>query len=366
MLRPIAAFLLLVLAACTTQAVPSPTAADPTPTATEQPSVEPSPTDAPGESATPEPDTGPAWTGHPAEGLAVVRQVAPDDPNTQVFVIEADGTARQVTGRSGSLGATFPVWSPDGEQIAFTGPKHGETTISGMVAVVNADGSDERQIAEGSFPRWSPDGTRIAFQEVDDVTGEDHSSYLVDPESGIVTDLGILHGARWLGNDRLTIGMNSYAADGLATESLYILDVATGETTFVDDWMHAFPSPDGTQIVLMEATNSFESTVWLADAYAQPIRELGTGGDVAWSQDGTMVAISHAVDQDANPVWTVVDLEGNVLYADIVGAYPAWSPDGTRMALEVYRPDQPVIQVVDLASGEIVWEERGRSPAWRP
>ena len=361
--RPIIAVLLIALAAaCTTQAPlssASPTAtpiatADPTPTAT------PDASDSPEPSATPEP-AAPSWTGHPAEGLALVRLLSATDPNSQIFVIEADGTARQVTGLSADLGASNPVWSPDGGRIAFTGPKRGETTFKGMVAVVNADGTDERQIAEGQFPRWSPDGTRIAFVEVDDVTGEDLSFYLADPETGEITDLGLGYDPRWITDDRLTHGANTYAADGVVTSHLYLMDLPTGQSQLIEDWAGVAPSPDGSRMLIV-----LEEVVWLADANGTVTGELTDGVEVLWSPDGTRVAVMIGHDNDANPVWKVVDLEGNELQRDIVGAYPTWSPDGTRLALEVHRPDMPVIQVVDVASGEIVWEEQGRQPAWRP
>jgi Tol biopolymer transport system component len=362
MSRALMAVVALALAACSAQAGPASTQSvtpEPTPAATpavtpasSEPSVEPEPSVSP---------AAPSWTGHPAEGLALAGFLHDDNPISQIFMVEADGTLRQVTGVSGDLGASRPVWSPDGNRIAFTGPKHGETTITGMVAIVNADGTDEHQIAEGSFPRWSPDGTTIVFQEVDDVTGEDHSSYLVDPETGHITDLGVLHGARWLGNDRLTIGKNSYAADGLATSSLYLMDLSSGQQTFVADWTDAFPSPDGTQMLL-----AHEGTTWLASADGEAIRELGDGADPVWSPDGSRVALAYTIDNDANPGWAIVDLEGNVQRSDIVGAAPTWSPDGTRLALEVYRPDMPIVQVIDLATGAVVWEEQGMQPAWRP
>jgi Tol biopolymer transport system component len=363
MYRPLVAVLLLVLtAACTTQVTPAsaPPTSTPVPTAVPTPTVTPPESDAPEPTATPEP-AAPTWTGHPAEGLALVRRVAETDQATQVFVIEADGSARQVTGLSGDLGATFPVWSPDGERIAFNGPKRGETTVSGMLAVVNADGSDERQIAEGAFPRWSPDGSRIAFVEVDDVTGTDLSFYLVDPETGEITDLGLGVDPRWVGSDRLTYGATTYAADGEATAHLYLMDLSTGQSRPIEDWANGYPSPDGSQILV-----AVDEVVWLADAEGNVTRELTDGFEALWSPDGTAVAVAVGHDNDANPVWNVVDLEGNELQSDIIGANPTWSPDGTRLALEVYRPDMPVIQVVDVASGEVVWEEQGQQPAWRP
>ena len=357
------------LAACGVQAGPSATpAAQPTssPASTPEPadpSVEPDPTASPEPTAPP----APSWSGHPAEGLALVRLMSETDPFTQVFVVEADGTLRQVTGLDGGTGASFPVWSPDGTRIAFTGPKRGETTVSGMLAVVNADGSDERQIAEGQFPRWSPDGTTIVFQEVDDVTGQDLSFYLVDPETGDITDLGLGYDARWIGNDRLVFVANSYAADGLASAGLNVMSLEDGAVTPIEgftsdqsDPVSAHPSPDSAMLLLVR-----DGVVSLSRADG-PLVQLVEGGTPVWAPDGTRFAVVVGHDNDANPVWSVVDLDGRVLQSDIVGAYATWSPDGTRLALEVYRPDQPVIQVVDVATAEVVWEEQGRSPAWRP
>ncbi len=354
--------LLILVAACGTQApaASTPPTSTAIPTADPTPTAQPDATDAPAPSASPEPAT-PSWTGHPAEGLALVRRLAESDQATQIFVIEADGSARQVTGLSGDLGATFPVWSRDGERIVFNGPKRGETTIKGMVAVVNADGSDERQIAEGGFPRWSPDGSRIAFVEVDDVTGQDLSFYLADPETGEITDLGLGYDPRWISNDRLTYGNNSYGADGVLTTHLSLMDLTTGQSRVIEDGATAYPAPDGSQLAMV-----VEQVVWLADADGNVTRELTDGFEALWSPRGDAVAVAVGHDNDANPVWKVVDLDGNELASDIIGANPTWSPDGTRLALEVYRPDAPVVQVVDVASGEVVWEEQGQQPAWRP
>ena len=56
------------------------------------------------------------------------------------------------------------AWSPDGSRIAFVSPRGG---VDRDVFIVNADGTDLRQLTEnnaGEFsPTWSPDGTRLAF-----------------------------------------------------------------------------------------------------------------------------------------------------------------------------------------------------------
>lgn len=354
--------MLLLLAACATTAAPPATPGAPTPTAeapADSPAADPT---APAADDEPTPEPVPAWTGHPADGLAIVRLNGPDDPVTNVWVVEADGAFRQVTGLSNRLGASHPGWSADGSQIVFGGAKLETTTILGQIAVVNADGTGERQIGQGAFAQWSPDGTRIAYNEVDDVTGEDLSFYVVDVASGQTTDLGLGFMPRWLGDDRLLFGSNSYAANGVVTSSLYVMDLATGEREHIADWASAYPSPDGTTYVL--ELEGGELTHVSGDG--TELAALGTGWSPVWSPDGSMVAIGYEIDNDANSIYAVVDLEGNSIASGIVGNTPTWSPDGTRLAVEVYRETGPIVQVVEIATGTIVWETEGQQPAWRP
>ena len=91
------------------------------------------------------------------DGRRLVYQGDRVDGPSQIFVLEADGTERQVTEAAG--GASDPTWSPDGRQIAFVAHHN--------IFVVNADGSYVSKIAgtraDDLGPDWSPDGARIAF-----------------------------------------------------------------------------------------------------------------------------------------------------------------------------------------------------------
>lgn len=353
-----AVLLILVIAACTSAGVPSPSV-------TSQPTASQSPEPAATESAEGSPELTavplPTWQGHPAAGLAYVRTTDPDTGATQVFIVEDDGSERQVTGVSGNLGASFPVWSPDGSQLAFGAPKIGSTGIKGLVGVVNADGSGERQLGEGGTMRWSPDGTRISFTEVDDVTSEPISHYVVDVASGEITDLGEGYDARWLGDDRLVFVANEFAADGAVTQVTHVVTLSTGEHERVAEATTVVPSPDGTKVLMVH-----EGVVSLAGAdFSNPV-EIASGGGPVWSPDGSMFAVDYDFDEQANPIYAVVDLEGRTIQSGITGYRPVWSPDNTRIAVELFRPEGTFVQVVEVASGDVIFEVEGEQPAWRP
>ena len=95
-------------------------------------------------------------------------------------------------------------------------------------------------------------------------------------------------------------------------------------------------------------------------------RELFAQGDKpVWSPDGERIAFIYDHNQDGVPLLTALDLRGERLWSRVVGSSPSWSPDGTRLAVEVTYPS-PVVRVIDASSGEVLWEEPGGHPAWRP
>jgi Tol biopolymer transport system component len=84
---------------------------------------------------------------------------------TRIWVADLDGSnLRQVS--TGNYDST-PRWSPDGSRILFVSEQQGAY----VVAVVNADGTGERQLTDPTSdysmernPIWSPDGQWILYE----------------------------------------------------------------------------------------------------------------------------------------------------------------------------------------------------------
>ena len=90
--------------------------------------------------------------------------VAPATGPSGLYTMNPDGTALRKLSKEISY-AQSPLWSPDGKQIAFSGPEQ-------KVYVVNANGTELRELLPNvgasyiDSYAWSPDGKEIAFSAV--------------------------------------------------------------------------------------------------------------------------------------------------------------------------------------------------------
>src|SRR5215203_1182560 len=87
---------------------------------------------------------------------------APAEGLSGIYLINVDGTGLRKLEAAVGLGNRLgvPIWSPDGNKIAFW-------DLGGAIDVINADGSGRKELtANANDPpqlAWSPDGKRIAF-----------------------------------------------------------------------------------------------------------------------------------------------------------------------------------------------------------
>ncbi len=208
--------------------------------------------------------------------------------------------------------------SLDGDRIAFVGK---DDAGHRQIFVMNADGTDRRQVTEGSLaatsPSWSPDGTRVAFLGLaPDVT---YQIYVVELGSGEVDRVtrepqDVSEAPSW-SPDGETIVFQ--VGDPPVVRSV---DIATGDTTtIVNDAGLPDVSPDGSQL----AFNTWSmAKVTLADIDGSDRTIIRTPSEMygaKWSPNGERIVfqsypagravvyeLSTGTRRDAG-VWEVVD-----------------------------------------------------------
>jgi Tol biopolymer transport system component len=126
------------------------------------------------------------------------------DNDTSIFVINPDGTGETVLATG-----IKPAWSPDGTKIAF---ENADETTESDIFVMNADGSGVVNITQQPAqldrePAWSPDGTRIAFRRLNRNETTGYDLWVMDADGGNPTKILELAGAQldplWLPDNRI-------------------------------------------------------------------------------------------------------------------------------------------------------------------
>ena len=117
------------------------------------------------------PDYEPAWS---PDGTRIAFSRSLGHLDSDVHVMNADGSGERNVSND-PIAAFSPAWSPDGTRLVFTSLREafepgcqGYEEDNSRIYSMNADGSEQRRLTEGSCkrdhaPAWSPDGTRITF-----------------------------------------------------------------------------------------------------------------------------------------------------------------------------------------------------------
>jgi len=286
------------------------------------------------------------------------------------------GAVRKVTEGLGS-----PVtFSPDGRRIAYT---RGRAPEAVSLHVADADGSNERKVAERRFPSliglasWSPDGRRIAVAYGTGGNVDSGNPYIgvavLDAEDGAETRVTP---ERWVDARQL-----SWLPDG----SGLVLNASEQELSPAQLWEVAYPSgevrritndlssytgasltADGSALVAAQTDRS--PNIWVAaQGDSARARQITSGAGrfdgfygVAWAPDGRIVYASVA--SGSWDIWAM-NPDGTGQRQLTVGARsnygPSVSPDGRHIvflsnragAFNIWRMDADGSNPLRLTSG---------------
>jgi dipeptidyl aminopeptidase/acylaminoacyl peptidase len=245
---------------------------------------------------------------------------------------------------------TGATWSPDGRRIAFS--RYQDQLAGPLEAAIYVfdlkEGTATRLSPAGTYdatPTWSPDGKRIAFENRDR-EGDDHIVLMNADGTKRVQ----------LTTNRQFLLSPAWSPDG--RRIAYVASSSSGHGSHI-----AVMSPDGTHDERL--TNG-------VDIDTEP----------TWSTDGKRIAFSRS----GNLVIMNADGTSPVVLTSTRDAYhPAWSPDGSTIAMTRFtdcKPDpldpygEPIcpigIWVAQVADGQMhelplgPWYWNPRGPSWRP
>ncbi len=292
-----------------------------------------------------------------------------------------------------------PQLSPDGTQILF-----GRRWVDKMndrwessVWLMNADGTHQRSLVQGSDVHWSPDGKRIAYVAKGEPSGQQIFVRWMDAE-GAVTQISHVtetpaslewspdgksiaftmnvpvketwriamptppKGAKWIESPKIVTRLN-YRSDRVgftddAYRHIFLIpaDGGTPRQITNGDWNHSAPafSADGKWIAFSglrepNAENFFrKSQIYAANLETGEIRQIthrnGTNGNPVYSPDGKMIAFMSADSVD-HSAWAETKLWA--MNADGSGAHVlsgnldrpisgvSWAPDGSGVYFNV-------------------------------
>ncbi len=251
-----------------------------------------------------------------------------------------------------TLGLADHSWGQVGDKIAFISDREGYDDVW----IMNADGSDPVNLTNGQHctsPAWSPDGARLAYIGSGEIWFMDadgsHPQQLTD-DSGDKVRL-------WWSED----GRNLYY---ITAPTVPLPDDWDGPDAFVAalngsssspvDWrevlrrFHPGRSPDGTQLATV--------TLWNGGDHIHTDLHIRTS-DSDHLHPGILLPESH----QNMPMVSLGSWR----------TYPAWSPDGTRIAFARFRQLNGPFEIWAVDIDEKNWIELtnglgGREPAWRP
>ncbi len=197
-----------------------------------------------------------------------------DAKDLGLYIMAAEGSDVQRLAPPGEYGLTLapPVWSPDGERLAFLANAGPVDLLMRSLYTVRVDGSEMTLLAEEvvSVPAWSPDGQRLAVAKY---AGDDVALFTLAADGSDTQFIATITTREKLERGwepyRSSIHTVAWSPDG--TQLLYSCDVGVcvvnienGQVIELEDRLGGWPgphfaawSPDGARIAIYMPANYY-------------------------------------------------------------------------------------------------------------
>jgi WD40 repeat protein len=239
------------------------------------------------------------------DGTMVAYTSQDDAGNPQVFIARVDGTdVRQVT--HDQHGAADPDWSPDGAAIAYTSGGYASNADVSNIFVLDLATGETSQVTNekpttepccdalgAAYPQFSPDGASIVYLAH---RGDNRSEcwpgcyglQIVPVTGGKSVLLVGGAGPGRLSPDGSTLAvLCGYRLDGglcIAHADGTHLHVLVRSPSWAPTW-----SPDGTRIAYVNVENNPQATVFVVDVATGETTFVAEGNWPQWLDDHTLI-----------------------------------------------------------------------------
>ncbi|MDQ7859961.1 MAG: hypothetical protein RB149_14270 [Armatimonadota bacterium] len=249
----------------------------------------------------------------------------------QIFTITPDGANKKQLTFEGDNGR--PDWSPDGRRITFNA-KRAERI---WVAVMDADGSNQQLLVEGAAPDWSPDGRQIAFSRPDDRGIA--QIWVVNADGSNV---------RQITQSSTTKIAPSWSPDG--KEMVFIMPRNPSSRSDPQPEIGIMNS-DGTNERILTTENRVNM-----DGRGAVCETANDANAPAWSPVDDRIAFWSGIENQYGQIWVIrSDGTGSQQLTEDCSHRnsddPSWSPDGTKILFSTGRSGRNELWVMD-ANGE--------------
>jgi Tol biopolymer transport system component len=214
------------------------------------------------------------------EGRKIVFSQA-ENENENLFIMDIESqTVEQLTHHAG-FSVNDPDWSVDGSSIVYVSDRGGKAGLWIYDLASRAESVIESDAQGMSYPVWSPDGQWIAFQRV----GTGFGTYIISRQGGEAARVGPgwayeNWGAAWDIDGKHLV----YHAAEVVDTPLMVHELASGaskrllETIRPTGWHWASWSPQGTYLAFHQITENavgkLDTSLYLANVESTEVRRI--------------------------------------------------------------------------------------------